>query len=289
MQRITALENILATVSFTAAAKKLGYTQSAISQMIASLEKELGVKFLARSNHHVQLTPEGQQLMPLLSQTAKDWGNVKELSQEITGLKSAVIKIGTISSISAHWLPQLIKKFQSLHPGVRFVMLQGDYTTIPEWIHNNEIDFGFVNPAAMPQEPVKFLRAGDLRAILPVDHPLAKEAAVRLTDLKNEPFLMLEEGLYSEPLEAFHENGIEPNIKLRVHDDYSILSMVEAGLGFSILADLVLQKQSYNVAIRPLIPNVQRRIGILQKPRELMPIASQQFVDFIIQHRADLP
>lgn len=72
MQRITALENILATGSFTAAAKKLGYTQSAISQMIASLEKELGVKLLARSNHHVQLTPEGQQLMPLLSQTAKD-------------------------------------------------------------------------------------------------------------------------------------------------------------------------------------------------------------------------
>ncbi|HIX35891.1 MAG TPA: LysR family transcriptional regulator [Candidatus Limosilactobacillus merdigallinarum] len=289
MQRITALENILATGSFTAAAKQLGYTQSAISQMIASLEKELGVQVLARSNHHVQLTPEGQRLMPLLSQTAKDWDNVKELAQEITGLKSAVIKIGTISSISAHWLPQLIKKFQALHPGVRFVMLQGDYTTIPEWIHNNEIDFGFVNPAAMPQEPVKFLRAGDLRAILPIDHPLAKEEAVLLTDLKDEPFLMLEEGLYSEPLEAFHENGIEPNIKLRVHDDYSILSMVEAGLGFSILADLVLQKQSYNVAIRPLIPNVQRRIGILQKPRELMPIASQQFVDFIIQHRAALP
>lgn len=289
MQRITALENILATGSFTAAAKQLGYTQSAISQMIASLEKELGVILLARSNHHVQLTPEGQRLMPLLSQTAKDWDNVKELAQEITGLKSAVIKIGTISSISAHWLPQLIKKFQALHPGVRFVMLQGDYITIPEWIHNNEIDFGFVNPAAMPQEPVKFLRAGDLRAILPIDHPLAKEDAVRLTDLKNKPFLMLEEGLYSEPLEAFHENGIEPNVKLRVHDDYSILSMVEAGLGFSILADLVLQKQSYNVVIRPLIPNVQRRIGILQKPRELMPIASQQFVDFIIQHRNALP
>lgn len=289
MQRITALENILATGSFTAAAKQLGYTQSAISQMIASLEKELGVILLARSNHHVQLTPEGQRLMPLLSQTAKDWDNVKELAQEITGLKSAVIKIGTISSISAHWLPQLIKKFQALHPGVRFVMLQGDYITIPEWIHNNEIDFGFVNPAAMPQEPVKFLRAGDLRAILPIDHPLAKEDVVRLTDLKNKPFLMLEEGLYSEPLEAFHENGIEPNVKLRVHDDYSILSMVEAGLGFSILADLVLQKQSYNVAIRPLIPNVQRRIGILQKPRELMPIASQQFVDFIIQHRNALP
>ena len=289
MQRITALENILATGSFTAAAQRLGYTQSAISQMIASLEKELGVRLLARSHHHIELTPEGQQLMPMLKKTAKDWDNVKELSQEITGLKSAAIKIGTISSISAHWLPQLIKQFQSLHPDVRFVMLQGDYTTIPEWIHSNEIDFGFVNPAAMPDEPVKFLRAGDLRAILPLNHPLARKSAVHLADLKNEPFLMLEEGSYSEPLAAFHENNIQPNIKLRVHDDYSILSMVEAGLGFSILADLVLQKQSYNVAIRPLIPNVQRRIGILQKPRELMPIASQQFVDFIVQHRDNLP
>lgn len=54
---------------------------------------------------------------------------------------------------------------------------------------------------------------------------------------------MLEEGIYNEPLAAFHSQGIDPHIFLRVHDDYSILSMVEAGLGFSILADLVLQKQ----------------------------------------------
>lgn len=289
MQRILALETILRTGSFTAAARELDYTQSAISQMIASLEKELGVKLLARSNHHIQLTPEGQRLLPALHQTAKDWSNAQELAAEITGLNSAIIKIGTISSISAHWLPQLIKKFQSLHPGVRFVMLQGDYTTIPEWIHQNEIDFGFVNPAAMPDEHVTFLQSGDLRVILPKNHPLAQKSSVNLKDLATEPFLMLEEGSYSKPLAAFRQNGIEPNVKLRVHDDYSILSMVEAGLGFSILADLVLQKQSYDVTIRPLIPNVQRQIGILQKPRELMPIASQQFVDFIIQHRSELP
>lgn len=257
--------------------------------MIASLEKELGVKLLARSKHQVQLTPEGQKLMPLLVQTSKNWRNVKELSQEIRNLNSAVIRIGTISSISAHWLPQLIKSFQRLYPNVNFVMWQGDYTTIPEWIHNNEIDFGFVNPIAVPDEPVKPLKTGELKAILPVNHPLAKNSTVQLKDLQDEPFLMLEEGSYSEPLEAFRKNGIQPNIKLRVHDDYSILSMVEAGLGFSILADLILRKQNYQVAIRPLSPNLHREIGILTKPHELMPIASQRFVDFIIGHQNELP
>lgn len=86
---------------------------------------------------------------------------------------------------------------------------------------------------------------------------------------------MLEEGLYSEPLTAFHQQGINPNIRLRVHDDYSILSMVEAGLGYSILADLVLQKQDYQVAIRPLAPVVERKIGLYQRDPELMPLANR--------------
>jgi DNA-binding transcriptional LysR family regulator len=100
---------------------------------------------------------------------------------------------------------------------------------------------------------------------------------------------MLEEGLYSEPLAAFRTAGIEPNIVTRIHDDFTIMSMVEAGLGFSILAELVLQKQSYQIKAVPLHPNLQRQIGIVQRDPTLMPIASQQFIDYILAHRDELP
>ena len=289
MNRLLAFLAIIKTGSFTAAAKELGYTQSAVSQMINALEEELGVKLLARSQHHVQLTPAGKQLLPLIRQASKDWQITQERAAEIRGLKSAVVRIGTIESISAHWLPRLIRGFRQLHPTVQFVMLQGDYTTIPQWVEDNEVDFGFCNPLARPDLDVQYIKSGDLRAILPAEHPLAHREFLTLQDLAQEPYLMLEEGLYSEPLAAFRAAGIKPNIVTRIHDDFTIMSMVEAGLGFSILAELVLRKQSYQIKAVPLRPSLQRQIGIVQRDPSLMPIASQQFIDYMLAHRDELP
>ena len=112
---------------------------------------------------------------------------------------------------------------------------------------------------------------------------------MRLEDLVNEPFLLLEEGLLSEPLEAFHQQGLEPSVRLRVHDDYSILSMIEAGLGISILPELVLRKTNYQVAILPTRPVVMRKIGLVMKDKNTMPIASKYFIEFLFQHIDQLP
>ncbi|WP_295746676.1 LysR family transcriptional regulator [uncultured Limosilactobacillus sp.] len=289
MNRLRALQAILTTGSFTAAGQQLGYSQSAISQMINSLENEVGFPLLYRTHSQVELTPDGQKLLPLVEQLCNDWSTFQDRVAEIRGLQSATIKIGTISSISAHWLPPLIKNFQQRYPGVHFTLLQGDYTTIPQWVDNNTVDFGFINPAAQPHLPVKYLKSGELKVVLPVNHPLAKKQALSLTDLAKEPFLMLEEGLYSEPLNAFHQQGIQPNIQLRVHDDYSLLAMIEAGLGYSILADLVLTKQNYQVAIRPLTPRLYRQIGIYQRPTQLMSLASQRFIETLFHQVAQLP
>lgn len=289
MNRLQALQAILATGSFTAAGERLGYSQSAISQMINSLEKEVGFPLLYRTHGQVGLTPDGQKLLPLVEQLCNDWSTFQDRAAEIKGLQSATVKIGTISSISAHWLPPLIKHFQQQYPGVHFTLLQGDYTTIPQWVDNNTVDFGFINPAAQPNLPVKYLKSGELKVVLPVDHPLAKKPVLSLTDLAKEPFLMLEEGLYSEPLNAFHQQGLQPDIQLRVHNDYSLLAMIEAGLGYSILADLVLSKQNYQVAIRPLTPRLYRQIGIYQRPTQLMSLASQHFIDTLFHQAAQLP
>lgn len=225
----------------------------------------------------------------MINQLNNDWTTFQERVAEIKGLQSATIRIGTISSISAHWLPPLISGFQQKYPDVRFTLLQGDYTTIPQWVDDNTIDFGFINPDAQPNLAVTFLKKGALSAVLPLDHLLARQEMVTLTELQKEPFLMLEEGLYSEPLAAFHQQDLKPNIRLRVHDDYSILSMVESGLGYSILANLVLKKQDYQVAIRPLEPAINRKIGLYQRPTELMPLASRRFINYLFQHLDQLP
>ena len=116
---------------FAQAAEDLGYTQSALSQMVASLEAELGFKLLERSRAGSHLTLEGEQLLPFIEQAVAVERSLRERADEINGLETGVVRIGTISSISTHWLPSLIREFESKHPGVNFVIHQGDYTLIP--------------------------------------------------------------------------------------------------------------------------------------------------------------
>lgn len=289
MNRYLALQKIVELGSFTKAADMLGYTQPAMSQMINSLEKELSIKLLYRSRYGIRLTIEGEKLYPFIQKTISQYQSMLEMTKELKGLDTGIIRIGTISSISCHWLPKLIKEFWRQYPKVQFTLHQGDYTTIPEWVRAGQVDFGFVNPDAVSGMKTQFIKEGELAAVLPADHILANKPFVSLEELAAEPFLLLEEGAMSEPLEAFHRAGLKPDIKLRVHDDYSILSMIEIGLGVSIIPKLVLEKTHYNVAILPVRPAVTRKIGLVMKEKNALPIAGKYFIEFLIRNIGGLP
>lgn len=284
MDKYIVLQKIIELNSFTKAAKSLGYTQSAVSQMISSLEDELSIKLLNRSRKGVMLTEEGKELYPFIEQTILQYRAMKEKSNEIIGLESGVIRIGTISSITCHWLPQLIKKFQERYPNVQFILHQGDYTSIQEWIKIGMIDFGFINPNAVSGIKTKVVKDGEMLAILPLDHPLVKEETIKLEELISEPFILLEEGHYSEPLEAFNECGISPKINYTLHDDYAIMTMVEAGLGISVLAELVLKRTSYQFVAKSTEPKIFRTISVGFKDEKSLPISSKYFIDFIFSN-----
>jgi len=289
MERYIALVKTVELGSFTRAAEVLGYTQPAMSQMIASLERELGLKLLFRSRWGVRLTPEGERLMPSAAAAVAQYQAMQNIAGEIRGLESGVVRIGAISSVSCHWLPPVIKKFWSTYPNVRLIVHQGDYTSIPEWVRAGELDFGFVTPDAVDGLEPRFLKKGEHRVCLPRGHRLAERAFVPLEELAGEPFLLLEEGAYSEPLAAFRAVGIEPEVRMTMHDDYSILSMVEQGLGVTILPELVLRKQSYDIVMLPPRPMITRTLGIIARPQGQLSIAARRFIDFLAENADSLP
>ena len=125
-------------------------------------------------------------------------------------------------------------------------------------------------------------------AVLPADHQLAGRAALKPEDIAKEPFLLLEEGAWSEPLEAFRVTGVSPQVRLRMHDDYSILSMVEQGLGVSMLARLVLRKTSYRVVAVPMDPPVIRTLSLVMKDRECLSLAAQAFIECLMANQSSL-
>ena len=99
----------------------------------------------------------------------------------------------------------------------------------------------------------------------------------------------MEEGHYYEPLAAFKAIGKSPNIKYTIHDDYAIMTMVETGLGVSILAELVLHRTNYGIRLCPTEPRISRTIAIGYKDKASMPIACKRFIELLQAHLDDLP
>lgn len=289
MERYLALQKVVDLGSFTKAAEALGYSQSSVSQMIASLENELGIKLLNRSRYGITLSPEGKDLYGDIEKLIYQYQAVQERTAEIKGLQSGVVRIGTISSITCHWMPGLIAGFKETYPNVQFIMPQGDYSLIPEWIRSGRVDCGFITPPIAGELQTVPVKDGEMLAVLPESHRLARKSVLTLQDIAQEPFIELEEGQYSEPLEAFRAAGITPNIQYRMHDDYAIMAMVESGLGISILAELILRRTHYHNVCRSLDPPIYRHLCLAYKKKDSLPLACRYFIDYLLARKDELP
>ena len=268
--------------SLTKAANHLGYTQSGISHMINALEEELGATLLLRDRSGVKITPEGTQLLPYIRNICNSHRDLIDKANRLHGLEFGLIRIGTFSSISCHWLPVLIKTFQEEHPNIDFELLHGDYTEIENWVNEGRIDFGFLSLPSIAAFENIMLKQDRLMVILPQNHPLAKEDSFPVEKLSDEPFILLEEGTYNEITQIFEDNHIIPNVRYKVRDDYTIMSMVESGLGISILPELVLYRNPYHIIIKELNIHSYRKLGIALKNTKQTSVAVKSFLDYTV-------
>jgi DNA-binding transcriptional LysR family regulator len=284
MNRYTAFIKIMETGSFTKAAAELGYTQSAVSQMVRALEEELSTTLFLRSRQGVTLTPDAEEFLPYLKALHHAHRELEEKCREMQGLQKGIIRIGTFSSVSSNWLPDLIRDFKAKYPSVRFELHQGDYTSIAQLIKEGSVDFGFVHPDAQAVSELRTipLQQDEMLVVVPRNHPLTRQKKIFLRDLVQESYILLDEGQLSVPLEFFKRENLRPNIQYRVHDDYTIMSMIESGLGISILPKLIVSRSPYRIATLALSPPIVRTISLAFKNRKVLPIASRYFMDFIV-------
>lgn len=126
--------------SFTKAAEVLNYSQSGISRMINDLEKEWKITLLERNRAGVKLTSDGSRLLPFAKSLCDEYQKLQMQIDDLHGVQSGLIRIGTFSSVATHWLPNIIKAFQKDYPGIDYELLLGDYTEIEEWISKGRVD-----------------------------------------------------------------------------------------------------------------------------------------------------
>ena len=267
--------------SFTKAAEILNYTQSGISRMIADLEKEWSVTLLERSKNGVKPTSDGLKLLPYAQNLCADFDKLKMQVDELNGLQSGLIRIGTFSSVATHWLPNIIKEFQKDYPNIDYELLLGDYTEIEEWIHTGRVDCGFLRLPTHTDFDTIFLEEDKLMAIIPENHPLKDCGKFPVTALCDEPFMLLEKGAKAEISEIFERNNLTPNVKFTTWDDYAVMSMVESRLGIAILPELILKRVPYRILAKELDVPAYRNIGLALRDKKTASLAVKRFVEYL--------
>lgn len=278
MNRYDAFLQVLERGTFSDAARAMGYTQSAVSQMVKNLEEELGVTMLVRSRTGVSLTREGELLLPSIRGVANARQLLTEYAANLRGLESGTVRIGTFTTVSSSLLPPVIKRFKEAHPGIRFELHQGLYADVESLVREGVVDFGFtdlVRCGDLQHEP---LLRDSMLLVLPNGHPLTRQSQIDLSQLEGEPFIQLDEGPGGATLQRTVAQHPELDVQYRVADDYSILNMVENGLGVALLPEIVLRNTNRSVAARPLNPPLRRSLVVIFRRREEMSTAAAAFL-----------
>lgn len=267
--------------SLTGAARALGYTQSGITHLLNTMEKELGMKLLVREKSGAYPTAEGLEMMPFIQDVTAAYDNLDRKAEELKHLDSGLVRVGGFSSVTLKWLPGILAEFQKNHSGINVVVKHGTDEENYRWLKEGKTDCAFVTEITDTPFDVFALAKDPLVVILPKEHELAAKQRIDREDLMTYPYIKLMDGnLYEveEVARVFSREDIQPKVKYEEVDDNAVIAMVAAGLGISMLPKLSTRGSENMVEIRPTEFEASRNIGIAVKNGARMTGAVEEFI-----------
>ena len=159
--------------SYTKAGEELGYTQAGITQMMKSLEKEVGFPLFHKGHQGVSLTREGSALLPSIRYLVAAYESLNQEISFLTGVRKGTLKIGTYTSCSIHWIPGIIRTFKDEYPGIHFDISEGNEAELSKWIRDHKVDIAFTSYQNSSSYHFIHLYDDPMLAVMPKGHPLA--------------------------------------------------------------------------------------------------------------------
>ena len=267
--------------SFTKAGEMLGYTQSGVSRIIAELERDWGVKLLERSRGGVRFTSEGQQLAPYIKRVCEEHDRLQAHIDAMSGLDSGLIRIASITSVAAHWLPSIIERFRDDYPNIDYEITTGSYSVVERLIAEGHADCGFLRLPTRHRFDTIFLERDEMKVIMAPDHPMTAFDRFPIRALGDYPFMNIDKEGDSDITDVLERYGITLQCHLTTWDDYAVFGMVEKGLGISVLPALILRHLPFNVEVRGFDEPVYREIALALRHRASAPLATQRFIEYL--------
>lgn len=270
VRRLKVLREVAAQGSFSAAAESLSFTQSAISQHVAALERETGTKLVERNSRGIRLTDAGRALVAHAEAILARIDDAEEELAAIAGLQGGRLRLACFQSAGATVVPRAVAVFHERHPKVDMGMIEAEPEPAREALRSGEIDLALVYDF----ELLPTMNDGDLDlthliddpydVILPLGHKLAGRRSLSLSDLEEEPWVASTLGCGCRQIteRACQEMGFKPNVAFECDETLAAQALVAAGVGVTILPRLALTTIHPGVVVRPLSrkSHVQRRV-----------------------------
>jgi DNA-binding transcriptional LysR family regulator len=259
--------------SFSAAAAALSYTQSAVSQQIAALEAETGMKLLERHPRGVTLTAAGQTLVGHAEGILARLEAAEASLAAIAGLRGGRLRVASFPTAGATLLPLAIATFRASYPDVELTLAEGEPEAIVPRLRAGELDlallFEFAGETPLSEDMTRTeLLEDPMHLALPREHPLADRQRIRLEDLEADAWVQTSRAspCARHVVRSCHAAGFEPNVAFESDDYQTVQGLVAAGVGVALIPKLALSVVREDIAIRSLSPSPPVRQVIAAAP-----------------------
>jgi len=260
VRRMRVLREVAQKGSFSAAAESLSFTQSAVSQQVAALEREAGAVLVERSARGVRLTDAGEAVVRHAEGILAKLAEAEAELEAIAGLRGGRVRVATFESVAGTIMPVAIAQFAQQHPGVELSMTLMEPEDSVAALRAGDIDLavtmGTGKPGDRDGEGVTHhhLLEDPLYLVLPQDHALARKRGVRLADLAGEPWIGGAPNCECNRMitQACMRFGFDPRIAFETDDYTAVQGFVAAGVGVSLIAELGLRTVRDDIVVRPL-------------------------------------
>lgn len=251
--------------NFTRAAGATRISQPSLSQQIHKLEDELGAKLFDRLPRSARLTQFGKAFLPKAQAILRQIGEARIEIREMASAESGEVVLGAIPTIAPYLLPRMLSSFARQHPTVSVSVVEEITPTLLERLHEGSLDLAVLALPVQSEELITTeLMQEPLFAVLPQRHPLAKRRTVMLDQIRNEPFLLLKEGhcFRENALQACRQSQVNPNVVFESGQFATILAMVSAGMGVSVVPEMAVKETSGCNFVLIADPSIRRTIGV---------------------------
>jgi len=271
------------TLNLTRAADELNYTQPAISHIIKSLEKEVGLQLIVRGKAGVHLTSYGERLLENARQIVKCESDFMQKAGMMRGIEVGGITVGTFPRTSIQLMPDILCEMHRRYPNVTVIQQHGRYWDVEQLLTEDRVDCGFLTDKRGEQWDFVPLLRDEFLLVLPQGHRLCACERVPREELNGEQFITLNEsGYYYETGSLL--SGVSTSITNYVQDDFIAIPLVERGMGITLTARLVLDCMSTTAVLKRFVTPRYRTIGVAVKSMASAPPLTKLFIDMLREY-----